>query len=152
MRNASANFVMNIAAIFMKDIARRWPKCREIYYYYRSSIFGSHRCGSWHRSLLIRQLRWAIRQHANDASIWKRIEEEQQKQREKSTVWRCCFVGVYLFVLRKKIKPSNATFLSLCGEKRKKARIHFRKGAIVADTYGCSLVELKRKLNYFKSS
>ena len=58
-----------------------------------------------HRSLLIRQLRWAIRQHANDASIWKRIEEEQQKQREKSTVWRCCFVGVYLFVLRKKIKP-----------------------------------------------
>ena len=50
-------------------------------------------------------------------------------------MWRCCFVGVYLFVLRKKIKPSNATFLSLCGEKRKKARIHFRKGAIVVDTY-----------------
>ena len=92
-----------------------------------------------HRSLLIRQLRWAIRQHANDASIWKRIEEEQQKQREKSTVWRCCFVGVYLFVLRKKIKPSNATFLSLCGEKRKKARIHFRKGAIVVDTYDWAL-------------
>ena len=97
-------------------------------------------CTISHRSRSIRQLGWAIRQHANDASIWKRIEEEQQKQREKSTVWRCCFVGVYLFVLRKKIKPRNATFLSLCGEKRKKARIHFRKGAIVADTYARDLL------------
>ena len=64
-------------------------------------------------------------------------------------MWRCCFVGVYLFVLRKKIKPSNATFLSLCGEKRKKARIHFRKGAIVADTYEWNLVleTLKRDMS-----
>ena len=33
MRNASANFARILAPIFMKDIVRRWPKCREIYIY-----------------------------------------------------------------------------------------------------------------------
>ena len=65
-----------------------------------------------------------------------RKEGRQQKPREKSTVWRCCFVRVHLFVLRKKIKPSKATFLSMQGRQEKKARISYRKDIIVAAGYG----------------
>ena len=34
MRNANLNFARTLAAIFMKDIVRRWPKCREMYHQY----------------------------------------------------------------------------------------------------------------------
>ena len=62
--------------------------------------------------------------------------EEVQQKREKSTAWRCCFVGVYIFVLQKKIKPNNTAFLSVCREKKKKSmhsleqRHHSRPGYV----------------------
>ena len=52
--------------------------------------------------------------------LYEESEERQQNREKSTTLWRCCFVGVYLFVLRKKIKPSNATFVSLSREERKK--------------------------------
>lgn len=51
MRIACVNFAKTLAAIFMKDIVRRWCKCREIYYYYYnrwaggSKLLVSHQIG-----------------------------------------------------------------------------------------------------------
>ena len=72
----------------------------------------------------------------------KKVKKGSKTEREKYYCVALLFRQCLPFCFAEEKKPSNATFLSLCEEKRKKARVHFRKGAIVADTYDGKLDQI----------
>ena len=66
----------------------------------------------------------------------KKVKKGSKTEREKYYCVALLFRQCLPFCFAEEKKPSNATFLSLCGEERKKARIRYCEGIIVVATYG----------------